>query len=83
MENYKKEFKEINQIKLFYLTGIFFDNLKIIYHTWSGKEQDFKVLEDITIGNNISLLFYDSLNNCLLINNQEKFLNCRYVINIH
>ena len=82
MENYKKEFKEINKIKLFYLTGIFFDNLKNIYHTLS-KEQDFKVLEDITIGNNISLIFYDSLNNCLLINNQEKFRNCRYVINIH
>ena len=75
---FKKYFKcEIKKIKLIYLTGIYFlDYNNNLFHTWSGKEQSFKILEDITTEEKIPLVFYDVQNKKLLIKNKENFEEC-------
>lgn len=80
-DSFKKNFDcEIKQIKLFYLTDIYFTNReKNLYHSWSKKDKTFEVLEKITKENNIPLVFFDVQKKNLLIRNyddQKTFDSC-------
>ena len=74
---------KIEKIKLIYFTGIYFINKENgIYHTWSGKDNTFKVLEEITNEDNIPLVFLDFQNKKLLIKSNNNELNNCSITNI-
>ena len=63
---------EIKKIKLIYLTGIYIiDDKEQKYHSWSGGEHSFDVLENITNEEQIPLAFFDVQNKKILIKKNE------------
>ena len=73
---------EIEKIKLIYLTGIYFiDEKNNKYQSWSFKDTSFKVLESITIEENIPLAFFDVQNKKILIKSYGNTFDCCSITN--